>query len=344
MHEGPLVSIVIPTYDRVALLEKALASACAQTYTNLEIIVCDDAGPHDVEGLIRSIGDPRIRYRRSAINTAKAGAFADGLRAATGTYVMELDDDDFLGPQCVATLVAPLERRPDLVVSFGDHWVVGPDGAVDDARTRGSTEKWGRATLATGEHRPFIALALETQAVCLNVCGLVRRSALDLDDFPADVQGLSDYWTAYLAARDGGGAWYCGERLSYYREHPDNITHSRNDARFVSASFVYERLLADPRLASISNHIAWRLFENETAYAVWLLREGRPDEARAHAMRASAVPGRRWRPTPRALIALSVLPGGGPATKALRRVAILGRGLRARGMSESASLRLRRSR
>lgn len=323
-----LVSIVVPTYNRVGTLEHALRSACAQTHTRLEIIVCDDAGTQDVEGLIRAIGDPRIRYLRSDVNTMKAGLFAEGLREARGAYLMELDDDDFLAPECVATLVEPLERDPDLALSFGDHWIARPDGTVDESRSDENTLRWGRASLAAGKHAPFIDLALVSQAVCMNVCGMVRRSCVDLRDFPARVEGLSDYWLGYLACRDGAAAWYCGQRLSYYREHEGNFTHVRSDARFSSRSFVFDSMLRDDRLATIRAHLRRELHANEVSYSVWLLESGRLRDARARARRVRKAPGG---PTvvPAALEVLGMLPALGPmAIRSARRVVHLRRSAR----------------
>ena len=321
----PLVSIVIATYDRIALLDGAIRSALAQTYPALEIIVCDDAGPRDVAGVVSTFGDPRVRYLRSDVNTMKAGAFAMGLREARGEYVMGLDDDDLLAPHCVKTLVEALERDPDLVVAFGDHWVIDSAGAVDEHESDRSSRRWGRDRLLTGRHAPFIDLALVTQALCMNVCGMARRSRLDVEDFPPQVAGMSDHWLAYLACRDGGAAWYCGERLSYYRHHSDNLTGVRNDLAFTSRSFTFEAILRDDRMAGVRPHLLRQLKENELAYSSWLLATGRRREAGDRARRARVelrLPGRALR----TVEVLSRVPGLGPmAADGARRVAALRR-------------------
>lgn len=293
-HPSALVSIVIPTYDRLPLLEVAIRSACAQTHGLLEIIVCDDAGPSDVPGLIETIGDPRVSYLRAPQNTRKAGIFAEGLRRAGGDYVMELNDDDALAPECVATLLEPLERDPDLVAAFGDHWIIDAAGAVGLDASDESSSRWGRAHLAAGRHEPFIDLALVTQAVCMNVCGIARRSRLAVDDFPPEVGFMSDYWLAYLVSRDGGAVWYCPERLAYYRSHDLSVTGtSFDEQRFAERSFVLEALVRDPRVASARPHLVRQLRTNEIAYAMRLVTEGRRREAQARVHRARATLGLR---------------------------------------------------
>lgn len=62
------VSVIVPTYNRCTLLRGALESVCGQTHRNLEIIVIDDASDDDTEMVVRSVGDPRIRYLRHEAN------------------------------------------------------------------------------------------------------------------------------------------------------------------------------------------------------------------------------------------------------------------------------------
>ncbi len=95
---GPLVSVVIPTYNRAALLERALESVRQQTYTNLDIIIVDDASTEDIHHLVDSIEDPRIRYIRHDVNRGGAAARNTGIRAASGEFVGFLDDDDAWEP------------------------------------------------------------------------------------------------------------------------------------------------------------------------------------------------------------------------------------------------------
>jgi glycosyltransferase involved in cell wall biosynthesis len=64
MNETPLVSVILPTYNRASLLGRAIRSVLAQTYTNLELIVVDDCSPDATRDVVRSFDDPRLRYLR----------------------------------------------------------------------------------------------------------------------------------------------------------------------------------------------------------------------------------------------------------------------------------------
>jgi glycosyltransferase involved in cell wall biosynthesis len=93
-EEQPLVSIVIPTYNRSAFLERAILSVQKQTYTNLEIIVIDDASKDATKDIINSFNDNRLRYIKHFTNRGGAAARNTGISASRGEYVAFLDDDD----------------------------------------------------------------------------------------------------------------------------------------------------------------------------------------------------------------------------------------------------------
>jgi glycosyltransferase involved in cell wall biosynthesis len=107
---GPLLSAIVRTYDRPQLLERALDSLATQQYRDLEAVVVNDAGP-DVSGLLaRYEGRLAIRYVHRERNGGLVAAVNDGVRAAQGTYVGYLDDDDLWYPDHAARLVEVLER------------------------------------------------------------------------------------------------------------------------------------------------------------------------------------------------------------------------------------------
>lgn len=107
---GPLLSAIVRTYDRPQLLVRALDSLAAQTYRDLEAVVVNDAGPNVADLLARYEGRLAIRYVHRPRNGGLVAAVNDGVRAARGTYVGYLDDDDLWYPDHAARLVDVLER------------------------------------------------------------------------------------------------------------------------------------------------------------------------------------------------------------------------------------------
>jgi hypothetical protein len=121
--DGPLVSIVVRTFNRPNFLERALQSIERQTYRNLEIVVVNDGG-EDVSGIVGCFERARTvvhETNQGAVPTANTG-----LRASRGEFIGLLDDDDLLFPDHVGSLVAALQRsgadiaHADVVSAFYD--------------------------------------------------------------------------------------------------------------------------------------------------------------------------------------------------------------------------------
>jgi len=109
--EQPLVSIVIPTYNRPDRLGKAIQSVLDQSYPNIEIVVVNDCGT-GAESVIEKLNTRKnIRYIRHSANKGLAGARNTGIHNAQGKYLGYLDDDDLFYPDHVATLVDYLETN-----------------------------------------------------------------------------------------------------------------------------------------------------------------------------------------------------------------------------------------
>jgi O-antigen biosynthesis protein len=107
----PIVSILIPAY-RPRFFAAALASARAQTYPALEIVVGDDSPDGRIAREVGEAADPRIRYERHVPALGFAGNFTRTWQLARGEYVKFLNDDDLLAPDCVARLAAALSANP----------------------------------------------------------------------------------------------------------------------------------------------------------------------------------------------------------------------------------------
>ena len=90
----PLVSVIIPTYNRDEIVSRAIESVLGQTYKKFELIVVDDASTDGTEDVIRNYSDERINYICHDINRHVSAARNTGLEHASGDYIAFLDDDD----------------------------------------------------------------------------------------------------------------------------------------------------------------------------------------------------------------------------------------------------------
>ncbi len=128
---GPMVSILIPTFNRPRYLSEALASALHQSYKNLQVIVVNDGG-QDVSDIINSYNDSRLIFINRRENRGKAFSLNQALARAEGKYIAYLDDDDIYYPNHIETLVNALENQTDCKVAYSDlykaYCKIMPDG------------------------------------------------------------------------------------------------------------------------------------------------------------------------------------------------------------------------
>jgi hypothetical protein len=110
-------SILLPTRNRLELLEYAVGSVLLQDYADWEIVISDNASDQDVRGYVAGLGDPRIRYLRSEAMLPVTDNWNRALAEATGDYVIMLGDDDCLLLGCLSSAKALLEANgnPDLL-------------------------------------------------------------------------------------------------------------------------------------------------------------------------------------------------------------------------------------
>lgn len=90
----PLVSVVIPTYNRSKKLARAIKSVLNQTYQNFEILVVDDGSEEDLRVVCDTFNDQRIKFLRNDTHTNANVARNRGIKEAQGEYIAMLDSDD----------------------------------------------------------------------------------------------------------------------------------------------------------------------------------------------------------------------------------------------------------
>jgi glycosyltransferase involved in cell wall biosynthesis len=115
----PLVSILIPTFNRRRYLSQALTSALRQTYPNIEVIVINDGG-EDIDDIVRSFADDRVVFINRAKNRGKAYSLNEALARAKGKYITYLDDDDIYYPCHVEILANTLEANLQYGAAYSD--------------------------------------------------------------------------------------------------------------------------------------------------------------------------------------------------------------------------------
>lgn len=113
----PLVSIIIPVYNRKQFLEECILSCAKQTYSNIEIIIIDDGSTEDIEQevgrIIQLHNLSNLKYFKQPNSNGNI-ARNNGFKKATGQYIQFLDSDDVLAPQKIETQLHLLTENPEL--------------------------------------------------------------------------------------------------------------------------------------------------------------------------------------------------------------------------------------
>lgn len=278
-HDAPLVSVIVPTFDRPDYLQAALRSAVAQTCRSIEIVVQDNASKIDPRNIVAAFGDPRVAYYRNDVNVSQAENIVSACARARGKYLAILGDDDLWEPEFVAALVAPLEADESLVVAFCDHDIIDAEGRLDGPTADRITRLYGRDKLRTGVYRPFDDIALVHRSICAVSAAVYRRSAIDWKAIPLDLGfGPIDHYISYLAVRTGMGCYYVSRRLAHYRYHRAALGSSltRPERRIENAQYAmrfWSRLAGDNGLRRRRRYFEMKLAFNALIIVANLVRE-----------------------------------------------------------------------
>lgn len=209
----PLFSVIIPTYNRMEKLRRALDSLVAQTFRDFEVIVCDDGSTDGTAEMVETFTDTlNISYLRDENFGGPARPRNVGMAASKGRWICFLDADDWWYPGKLERIV-PLLENSDLI--FHDCDVVTPQGMRRFVRKSRMPRK------------PFFVdfMTRGCRIITSSVC--VRREILDaVGPFSEDRELIAiedtDLWIRI--ARVTEKFVYLPERLGAYWEDGDNIS------------------------------------------------------------------------------------------------------------------------
>lgn len=123
----PIVSVIMPVYNTAKYVQSAIESVLAQTFTDFELLIVDDAGQDNSVALCRAYNDPRIQIISQA-NRGLAGARNTGIRNARGQFIALLDSDDLWEAEKLEKHVAHLWQSPDVGISYAASSMIDDNG------------------------------------------------------------------------------------------------------------------------------------------------------------------------------------------------------------------------
>lgn len=232
-REFPMVSVIMPTHNRIQQLRCAIASVLAQTYQDFEIIVVSDAGSSAESELSDMNTGGRITYVRHAANRGLAAARNTGLKLARGKYIAYLDDDDRFFPDHLETLVNYLETH-DECVAYTDAWRVHEkmqgDRYVETSRDIPYSYDFDAARLLISNYFPVLSVMHER--VCLEAAGLFDEALTSHEDWDLWIRISRRYPFKHLKKVTAEFTW---------RTDGSSMTSSRRPDFARTAAMIYEK-------------------------------------------------------------------------------------------------------
>jgi glycosyltransferase involved in cell wall biosynthesis len=216
----PRVSIGLPVLNGERYLAKTIDSILGQSFTDLELIISDNASTDRTGEICEEYArrDRRVRYFRNARNLG-AGPNYDGcFHRARGTYFKWAAHDDSLAPDYLAKAVTALDAAPDAVLCTVGIQEIGPD----DQKLRTYANSFPGITSANPAER--FAAVIHARHQCEDFFGLYRRSALVGSGLHDNYSGSDRVLLAEMALR---GPWVSvPDPLFLHREHEGRYTRA----------------------------------------------------------------------------------------------------------------------
>lgn len=221
MGQEPTVSICIPTYRRLHYLKEAVASARAQTFRDIEVLIGDDGDSPELREwcLSQASEDARVRYQKNPGHLGLAGNWNAVSRAARGVYLVMMGDDDRLLPPFVGHTLAV--AGPDTAVVFSNHFVIDADGCRLPAETERFRQQYGRSALSAGRIAHPGSCAWRNSVPM--TASLLRTRDVRRLGFKTDIN-TPDLELFVRLAYEGGEFIFLPEFLVEYRVHSESAT------------------------------------------------------------------------------------------------------------------------
>ena len=211
---SPLISIVIPTYNRANLIGKAIQSILDQSYGNWELIIVDNYSDDNTKEVIKAFNDDRILM----LSTPRTGSVAAsrnlGVAHSNGEWIAFLDSDDWWLPEKLMYVCKALRNNPDLI--YHDLQIVNANGAsMKQKRTKSRKLK----------EPIYLDLLLNGNDIALSSV-VVRRAIFlgvkGMNESPTFF-AVEDYDLWLRIAQITNRFVYISKELGVYRLHDGNI-------------------------------------------------------------------------------------------------------------------------
>lgn len=250
----PLVSVIIPSYNYLKYISRCIESAQSQDYPNIELIIVDDGSTDGSFEFLQELNS-KIKVIHQS-NQGVSIARNRGLLEATGDYIAFLDADDYWDSSKISKQLEVLKQMSADLVYSGIN-LVSPDGS----KITGTLKPHFSGQCAPAFRR-FPASAVVTLGTSN---ALFKRSILAKSGLFDPSLSIAADWDFFRRYCDFGKVATLNEELTYYRQHPENMS-SYSNAFISDVSRCMRKILVDDGLK------LWNIERyNILARTYWLL-------------------------------------------------------------------------
>lgn len=209
-----LVSIGIPVYNGERYLEETIKSILSQTYTDFELLICDNGSTDATQEICKKYAsqDKRIKYHRNAKNLGAAPNYNLVFELSSGEYFKWADYDDLLAPDFISKGVEVLDTNPDVAACYPRATFIDENGDFIkdyDPEPDASSPK---------PHVRFGRLLLDHDHRLAQASGLIRASVLRRTILHGSYPCSDEVLLAHLGLL--GRYYEIPDRLFHLRMHP----------------------------------------------------------------------------------------------------------------------------
>lgn len=213
----PMVSVILPTYNRESYLAESIESVLAQTYTNFELLIVNDCSTDHTAELLDDFRkkDSRIRVIENEVNKGAPASRNIVVEQASGKYLAMMDSDDISLPERFERQVAFLEKQPQTYVLGSSAYVIDPQGKTIDEWHLPTRDRIIRWHSIFRNSRVFCNPSVMMRASIFNYVPKFNENNRPSDD--------SELWATIFPHKELGFA-NLADKLVKYRSHPISIT------------------------------------------------------------------------------------------------------------------------
>ena len=225
---NPLVTIIIPTFNRRRWIGECLDSVRAQTYQNIETLVIDDCSTDGTVEWLRS--NPEYSFAKIHVQPENGGASIarnTGIEMARGELIAFIDSDDLLAPNHIEKAVAAFNTQPNIGLFACDSTLIDSEGEVIY-----SGRTWHEIQSELKNYRVQSGVRkLEDVFVFSNIFPgfTLPKNVFDrVGNFDQPIFPMDDYDLMLRVAGAGYNIYYCHEPLALRREHTGQCSGPAN--------------------------------------------------------------------------------------------------------------------